>query len=422
MFFIYLYDQTSCIKCTRTLYKELKKDGEKVPVDNYGTQSMQHEGTCYRCGKCGPANAEEHMAADAAKQLLLNKDGTYRGDDTAIFLKKNFADNDARAPKKFISEQNNIIGQAVDEEAEHMPDTNHTIKNLSNNFYDKRNRDKSFAGAGMLDNKRIRSICSDVRKAVALYHDNIGDPVKRQECIDQIYCIIPHHCGDHSKCTNPQLCRYLCVKTEHEDWSEEQIQAEVAKTSLRFRGSCMDLSEEGQKDLMKLITKRFSPENIDRIAEMGDSNACEGFWGTLTKFSEGKRINLDQTDYWKSILDYCFCRAGDNIERTLVELSDGLGLEVNSVELEAQAKHKRKRKKDVLRNSLEPAKLRREQSRMFKEVKMGKDAAREDKYRPGKVPLKESAKSKSTSSKSKTKSKGPKRCTKCKQEHHDART
>ena len=72
----------------------MRKDGEKVPVENYGTHSMQHEGQCYRCGTCGPANAEEHMAADAARQLLLKDDGTYRGDDTAIYLQKNFADND----------------------------------------------------------------------------------------------------------------------------------------------------------------------------------------------------------------------------------------------------------------------------------------------------------------------------------------
>ena len=111
-----------------------------------------------------------------------------------------------------------------------------------------------------------------------------------------------------------------------------------------------------------------------------------------------------------------------NIERTIVELSNGLGLEVNSVELEAQAKNKRKRKKDVLRNSLEPAKLRREQQRVFNDIKMGKDAAREDRY--GKrVPLTESAKSKSTSgSKSKNKkSKKVPRCSRCKQEYHSAR-
>ena len=397
----------------------MRKDGEKVPVENYGTHSMQHEGQCYRCGTCGPANAEEHMAADAARQLLLKDDGTYRGDDTAIYLQKNFADNDCRAPKRFISEQNNIIGQAVDEEAEHMPDTNHTIKNLSNNIYDKRKHDKSYAGTGQLDNNRIRSICSDVRKALALYHDHLGDPVKRSECLDQIYAIIPHHCGDHSRCTSANLCRYLAVKNEHkdDDWTEEQIQAEVVKSSLRFKGACMDLSEEGQKELMKLITKRFTEDNIDRIAEMGDSNHCEGFCATVVKFTEGKRINCDQTDYWKS-----FCRAGGNIERTMVELSEGLGLEVNSVEVEAQAKNKRKRDKDVLRNSLEPAKIRREQSKVFKNIKMGKDAARSDRYGV-KVPLTKSAKSKSTSS-SKSKNTKPKKapqCTRCKQEGHNAK-
>ena len=83
---------------------------------------------------------------------------------------------------------------------------------------------------------------------------------------------------------------------------------------------------------------------LDRIAEMADSNMCEGFWETTVKFTEGKRLNLDQTDYWKSILDYCFCRVGKgNIERTMRELSDALGLEMNSVELRSQSKKNRKR-------------------------------------------------------------------------------
>ena len=59
----------------------------------------------------------------------------------------------------------------------------------------------------------------------------------------------------------------------------------------------MDLSKEGQAKLMKVITKRFCAANINRIAEMADSNCCKGFGGITIKFTEGKRLNMDQTNY-----------------------------------------------------------------------------------------------------------------------------
>ena len=100
---------------------------------------------------------------------------------------------------------------------------------------------------------------------------------ERNSCLDQLYCIIPHHCGDHSRCKDIEFCRYLSIKTAHTDWTEDQVRNEVSKSSLRFGGRSMDLSEEGQAKLMKVITKRFSEANIDRIAEMADSNICKGF-------------------------------------------------------------------------------------------------------------------------------------------------
>ena len=105
--------------------KQLRKDGDKrVPVEDYSTLSLEHTGTCHLCGKHGPASSEEHMAKDAARNLLLDKDGNYRGDDTAVFLSKVHSDNDTRAPNNFIQTQNDIIGLDVDKLAEHHPDMN----------------------------------------------------------------------------------------------------------------------------------------------------------------------------------------------------------------------------------------------------------------------------------------------------------
>ena len=76
---------------------------------------MKHDGICNKCGTHGPANSEEPMAKDAAKDLLLDKNGNYCGDHRACFLDKIGADNDTRATKNFIKVQNEIIGDAADD-------------------------------------------------------------------------------------------------------------------------------------------------------------------------------------------------------------------------------------------------------------------------------------------------------------------
>ena len=53
----------------------------------------------------------------------------------------------------------------------------------------------------------------------------------------------------------------------------------------------------------------------------------------------------------------------------------------------------RKRKSDAERNNSEAAKMRRERSKLMKGVKMAKEDAKSTKYKPEKVSLKESAKS-----------------------------
>ena len=57
---------------------------------------MEHEGHCFRNSSAGPAGAEEKQAVEAARRLLLDDDGNYRGDNKAVFLYEVCADNDTR--------------------------------------------------------------------------------------------------------------------------------------------------------------------------------------------------------------------------------------------------------------------------------------------------------------------------------------
>ena len=65
------------------------------------------------------------------------------------------------------------------------------------------------------------------------------------------------------------------------------VEEQYAKIS-RFKGWCMDISERGQIELKKVILKRITQDNIDRLANIMSSNLCELYFGILTKFTEGK--------------------------------------------------------------------------------------------------------------------------------------
>lgn len=76
----------------------------------------------------------------------------------------------------------------------------------------------------------------------------------------------------------------------------------------------------------------------------------------VTKFLEGKRLNLDQTDIWKAMLELAFCRYGDasdcnsNVGRTHKEIANLLGLNVTSVEEKCMNVDQKIRRKDKERN------------------------------------------------------------------------
>ena len=76
---------------------------------------MAHQGECYSNSNLVPASAEEPHSTIVARELLLDKNGKYVGDDRAIFAGRINADNDTRGPAAFIREQNRIIGEPAEE-------------------------------------------------------------------------------------------------------------------------------------------------------------------------------------------------------------------------------------------------------------------------------------------------------------------
>ena len=106
-----------------------------MTVDQIGKFALTHLGTCYQNSNLASASAEEPQSAMMTRELLVDGQGEYVGDVTAIFAKVVTSDNDTRAPYSFIRTQNEIIGSAADSVAEYLPDKGHVMKCQNNAMF-----------------------------------------------------------------------------------------------------------------------------------------------------------------------------------------------------------------------------------------------------------------------------------------------
>lgn len=401
--------------------RRIRNSGGVVTVDQIGQFSMEHKGKCYRNSNLNPASAEEHQASIAARDLVLDENGAYRGDDIAIFCLDCNSDNDTRASQAIIREQNEIMGTAADDLADHVPDLGHVLKCLSNSLFKLREVHKSLKGANCLSNLRIKAIVRDVRKVLDWYKETgVGDVEARQDCLDQIDATIPHHCGDHTHCVHERFCSYLKVKNEYPDFTEEEIKAEAFKISKRaLRGKDLSLHTRGIATVQNAIRKKVNHKNVDKIASGGCSNLSKSFWNQTTKFTEGKRLNSDHTDAYITTKKLTFCRVGEgNVEKTHDEVTEQMSLKITTPQVKYQIKAQAERDRIKKSQQTEEFKERRCFAKYSKTGQMGKEDTKKA-HRSGKVSIEECAKSNMEKIEG-SKRKRPVTCTNCKLAGHNA--
>ena len=162
---------------------------------------MKNKGVYNKNSNVALAVAEEYQDAIAAKELLVNADGKYLGDDQVVFCRTIQAGNDTRAPSAFIQDQNVIIGSAADRLAEHTPDRGHVIKCCDNQLHKTKKEDPLLRGVHALTNLRIKALNSDISDVIKDYEEHgTGDEAARRTCLEQLEAIVPHHCAIHDNC------------------------------------------------------------------------------------------------------------------------------------------------------------------------------------------------------------------------------
>ena len=177
------------------------------------------------------------------------------------------ADTDTRSSSRFIRVQNEIIGDATDNLAEHLPDKGHAMKCSSNTFFKVRDEDQLFNGVNCLSNLRIKKLISDIKQVVGEYDINgYGDPLAMEVCLKQLDAIVLHQYGNLDNCKHKKWCTFLMVKKENPSWGPDKIVENVVKdTSRPHGGGNLSLYNEGLMKSTPKSRERFNEKTIDKI-------------------------------------------------------------------------------------------------------------------------------------------------------------
>ena len=97
--------------------------------------------------------------------------GEVRDDETVFFCEQIVSDGDTTGAKRFIAEQNQIIGVESNNKVMYFPSIEHLIKFISNNFFELAKKDSSLRGCGLLEATCIKAISNDVNKHKLDLHD-----------------------------------------------------------------------------------------------------------------------------------------------------------------------------------------------------------------------------------------------------------
>jgi hypothetical protein len=88
---------TGCLPCTKAIHQAIR-DSKK----NTSLFLGKHKGECTCNSMNGPAVAEEFMMETVGRDLLVDTDGNYRGDDLALFVCFPTSDGDSKGANRLV--------------------------------------------------------------------------------------------------------------------------------------------------------------------------------------------------------------------------------------------------------------------------------------------------------------------------------
>ena len=245
--------QASCHCCVRACnarLRERREAGNPITPSELKNMSKDetlalydHDGFCYRNSSYSPGVAEEHLAENVGRNLLVDDEGSVQA--CPLFVEKHVADGDNKGIARAAAAQEDIAGDELASGVELCRDFNHLSNSIDSGF---RKVCKGVENFNAIPRPRINRMKQDISKITDRYKHSVLDQpdgaVSEEEKQShlalfqkELQSVVRHQCGIHTFCTT-NTC----------DW----IRLSIAHTA---DSNCKKESTTGVEQLNGMVTK-----------------------------------------------------------------------------------------------------------------------------------------------------------------------
>ena len=302
--------QASCHYCVRACnarLRERREAGNPTTPSELKNMSKDeilalydHDGFCYRNSSYSPGVAEEHLAENVGRNLLVDDEGSVQA--CPLFVEKHVADGDSKGITRAAAAQEDIIGDELASGVELCRDFNHLSNSIDSGF---RKVCKGVENFNAIPRPRINRMNQDISKITDRYKHSVLDQpdgaVSEEEkqshlalLQKELQSVVRHQCGIHTFCTT-NTCDWIRLSIAHPDWSDGKLDEEWSSGN-QFDGDILEISDNTIRKMTLEITKRINKNTADSNCKKESTTGVEQLNGMVTKFTMGKRPNLTASD------------------------------------------------------------------------------------------------------------------------------
>ena len=157
--------------------------------------------------------------------------------------------------------------------------------------------------------------------------------------------------------------------------------------------------------------------NIDEIAKLLSSNVCENYFSCLTKYTQGKRINVDFTDTWR--VQQAFVAGIISDSNFLSDLMDKVGVQESVLRNERLSTLSSRKDYQKKYHATDKQKKRRSLATQIRNHNLGKIEANVNRHKTDKVKPGETVDTFRIKSKPKKKKTRKRKCSRCGETTHN---
>jgi len=145
----------------------------------------------------------------------------------------------------------------------------------------------------------------------------------------------------------------------------------------------MSMDNASMEKVTKVIMSRIDRSNVDQIARVMSSNLCENYFSIMVKFSQGKRLNLGQSNSWAVLAHFVAgLRSNHDFSSQIMERFD---IRPSDVRNKVRSHFAKRREYWKTWKQSDKYRKQRHLRKVLSSARMGKEAAKSSAHRSGKL-------------------------------------